>query len=389
MKPLQALFCADLHISEKISLLGRNTRGVDGERRSLADARRVLTRIHTIAVDNEVDVVVVVGDIFDRGRPTPAEYQVVLDWLTSCAGFFEVILVIGNHDQSSGVSSDALAPLEAAKIEGVYVEREATSYSYESVYEDSVSCLFSFLPYPSDKSQPGAEEDWATQESDRLSAQVEELALNSTRADGASILFAHHTFSGSDYGAERLVQPHDVQVTTQHNHAFDLVVAGHLHKAQAIPNGCYLGSTDCSGFLDEGHIPRVMLATIHQDSIDWGFVEDYEARRFISYDYTSTPVEVFDDIEPRDYIRFVGQVTEASALEEAQGWARELIRRGAGGARSDVKLVRHGEELPAVEERATLEDLFDAYNFARPDSIPEDVRPDVLALIKELIQDIA
>lgn len=97
---MKALHTSDWHV-------GRTIRG-----RSRADEHRaVLAEIVTQAGDNDVDLVLVAGDLFDSATPTPESEQIVYRTLLDLAEIAPVIAVAGNHDNPRRF--EALQPLLA------------------------------------------------------------------------------------------------------------------------------------------------------------------------------------------------------------------------------------------------------------------------------------
>src|SRR5215831_1164843 len=85
---MRFLHTADWHV-------GRQIRG-----RSRADEHvAVLAEIASIAADNEVDAVLVPGDLFDSAAPPPEAEQIVYRALLDLAASGATVVVLaGNHD---------------------------------------------------------------------------------------------------------------------------------------------------------------------------------------------------------------------------------------------------------------------------------------------------
>jgi exonuclease SbcD len=99
---VKLLHTADWHV-------GKQLRG----RSRLDEHRRVLAEIARVADDEQVDVALVVGDLFETTAPTPDAQRVVWDALLALrATGAEVVVVAGNHDNA--FAFDAFRPLCAA-----------------------------------------------------------------------------------------------------------------------------------------------------------------------------------------------------------------------------------------------------------------------------------
>jgi DNA repair protein SbcD/Mre11 len=99
---VKLLHTADWHV-------GKQLRG----RSRLAEHRKVLGEIARVAADEQVDVALVVGDLFETTVPAPDAQRVVWDALLALrATGAEVVVVAGNHDNA--FAFDAFRPLCAA-----------------------------------------------------------------------------------------------------------------------------------------------------------------------------------------------------------------------------------------------------------------------------------
>lgn len=89
---MNILITADLHINES---------------KRLDDTKTSLDFITEQVYKLEPDYLVVLGDIFDKRKPTPKEIQVLNKWLLKVRNYTkkEVVLLEGNHDQDNGISS--------------------------------------------------------------------------------------------------------------------------------------------------------------------------------------------------------------------------------------------------------------------------------------------
>jgi exonuclease SbcD len=95
---VKLLHTADWHV-------GRTIRG-----RSRDDEhRQVLAEIAAIAREEQVDLILVAGDIFDMAAPSPAAEEIVYRALLDLAEVAPVVMVAGNHDNPARLR--AVAPL--------------------------------------------------------------------------------------------------------------------------------------------------------------------------------------------------------------------------------------------------------------------------------------
>jgi DNA repair exonuclease SbcCD nuclease subunit len=87
-----SLVVADFHINES---------------KRLEDTIFLLDYIFKIIYENLpiIKNLYVLGDIFDKRRPTPKELKVLNEWLMKLNCRVPVYLIVGNHDQDNGISS--------------------------------------------------------------------------------------------------------------------------------------------------------------------------------------------------------------------------------------------------------------------------------------------
>jgi len=102
---MKIFICSDLHINEA---------------KRFEDTQVVLSAIVEQVKNLKPDHVFVLGDIFDKRRPTPIEMRCLNHWLLDIRNQVkEVILLEGNHDQDRGISS--LSYLSDLRIKGIRV----------------------------------------------------------------------------------------------------------------------------------------------------------------------------------------------------------------------------------------------------------------------------
>src|SRR5262245_12036657 len=104
---MKFLHTADWHV-------GKVLRGAD-RRKEQAD---VLREIATIAVSEQVDAVLVAGDVYENSSPTADAQRLVVQTLVALASRgIEVVVIAGNHDH--GGTFEAYRPL--MDVAGIHV----------------------------------------------------------------------------------------------------------------------------------------------------------------------------------------------------------------------------------------------------------------------------
>lgn len=91
MNSVKILHCADIHIDASESFLAENA-----EQRKF-ETLLTFERIIDIAVENDVKILAIAGDLFDNDNPSPTLVESVFSKIASAAGLY-IIYAAGNHD---------------------------------------------------------------------------------------------------------------------------------------------------------------------------------------------------------------------------------------------------------------------------------------------------
>lgn len=110
---MKILHTADLHIGKKIFELSM-----------IEDQKYILKQIYDIAVREQVDVVLIAGDVYDRAVPSTEAVSLLDDFLTSLIwAKIPVIMISGNHDSPERVAfADRILEKRGLYIAGNYCE---------------------------------------------------------------------------------------------------------------------------------------------------------------------------------------------------------------------------------------------------------------------------
>ena len=112
---MSTLFASDLHISEQ---------------RRLPDTEAALDFLVNTIIQKQPHYTVLLGDIFDKRKPTPMELRVFNKFLCKIKDRTEVIILEGNHDIDRDIST--LSYLQDLNVTGVLVVRPP--YEFGSFY---------------------------------------------------------------------------------------------------------------------------------------------------------------------------------------------------------------------------------------------------------------
>ncbi len=241
---MNILHTSDLHLGKRLF-----------DRERLAEQEEVLDEIVSICEREQVDLVLIAGDVFDTFLPSAEAEELFFRAVKKLAGARRaVVAVSGNHDD--GVRLAAGAPL--AEEEGIYIfgnrprvfptggsrpvrAVEAGEYYLVIGDEKGDRVYINALPYPNEaRFHEGRSEESFSEKMERWIARGEEGYRN----DMPHILLSHLFVAGGkvseserdiDLGGARAVP---VRLLPAEGY----VALGHLHRPQQIGNAVYSGS---------------------------------------------------------------------------------------------------------------------------------------------------
>jgi exonuclease SbcD len=241
---VKVLHTSDWHV-------GKTLRGRDRNDEMAA----VLAEVADVARREVVDLVLVVGDLFDTAAPTADSERIVYQALLDLAdeGRRQVVVVAGNHDNQRRLA--AVRPL--LDLGSVHVRPGLASAAEGGVLELEVAgerVRLALLPFLSQRWIVRADDLMALdadqhqgQYRARMAAVVEHLT-SGFDADAVNLVVAHLMVDGATMGGgER--SAHTVFEYSVPSSVFPpsctYVALGHLHRPQAVPGPCpirYSGS---------------------------------------------------------------------------------------------------------------------------------------------------
>ncbi|MGH3248078.1 MAG: metallophosphoesterase family protein, partial [Trebonia sp.] len=229
------LHTADWHV-------GKTLKGRD----RLDEQRAVLAEIASIAEANEVDAVLVAGDVYDLSAPSaPAQRLVVEALLRMRQAGAEVIVIAGNHDH--GPTFEAYRPLMGVAgitLAGTVRSAERGGVIRFTARSDGADTQVAVLPFLSQRYAVRAAEIVTNTPSENVRAydeQVRQVVASLTGGfggDTVNLVMSHLTCVGGKFGGgERSAQsifeysvPASIFPVAAH-----YVALGHLHRRQALP----------------------------------------------------------------------------------------------------------------------------------------------------------
>jgi len=292
----------------------------------LEDQAYILRQIVEIAKSQQVDAILVAGDIYDRSVPPASAVQLldrIVNEIIQDLGI-ALIIIPGNHDsaQRLGFASSQL------QQSGLYILGELSSISEPVILQDANGeVAFWGFPY----ADPANVRSVFTQEisthddaikllcdtvTGRFNAGQRNVALSHCFIDGSSESESERPLSIG--GADR--------VNWQHFDAFDYVALGHLHGRQFKGKACirYSGSPLKYSFSEEKHIKSVVIVELDakgQCQIEQVSLQPLHNMRSIEGQLSDILEAAITDAHADDYLLI--KLTDSHAILDVMGKLRE------------------------------------------------------------------
>jgi exonuclease SbcD len=234
--------------------LGKNLDGTKNSR--LEEQEKFLLEFVDIVEKNNIDMIIIAGDIYDNGNPPAKAEKLFYEVLkkVSAGGSRAVLVIAGNHDNPERLI--AAAPLASEQgivmlgtpksvVEtGRYGDFEvvASGEGWVELHINGEKLVAAALPYPSEKRlsevfvEKESDEERKQSYSERIGELFESLSSN-YRADTINIAASHIYVMGSDrsdserqieLGGSLAVEPSALPKKAQY------IALGHLHRPQKV-----------------------------------------------------------------------------------------------------------------------------------------------------------
>lgn len=257
--------------------LGRAFHGVD----MLPHQAAYLDHLLEVVESEDVDVVVVAGDVYDRGLPPVDAVTLASDALGRLArSRAQVVISSGNHDSARrlGFAADLLAHA------GIHLRTDATRLDHPVVLEDRHGPVaFYGLPYLDPEI---CKRDWdlpVRSHEATLSEAMRRVRADLLRRPGARSVVLSHAFvaGGQPSDSERDISVGGVdRVPVSVFDGIGYVALGHLHGQQTLrENVRYSGSPLAYSFSEAHHRKGSWLVDLDADGVDASFIAAPVPRR--------------------------------------------------------------------------------------------------------------
>ena len=348
---MRFLHIGDLHIGKK-----------HGEHRWIDEQRHAFAQLIDIAGREEVDAVLVAGDVFDRTQPPREALEMCEELYT---GFLEcgakVFVVPGNHDSAQQVAFCS----KITEAAGLYVAKaysgEIQAHRLEKGGETAFIHLLPFvrptdvrMALPERAGEVGSHDD-------AVRIALEEHALDRS---AVNVLVAHQFVTDGGDGpqtcdSESISVGGIDNVLASNFDAFDYVALGHLHGPQHVrrPEVRYCGSPVRYSFSEAGQRKVALIVDIAGGAVSTREVELEPIHRM--REITMSYEELRAGADSGDHEDYMHVTLTDSSLYDAGNKVRELYPNllKLDWAQAAEAGERSGLELGQLKE-LTLSGLF-------------------------------
>lgn len=401
LPPLKLLHTSDWHI-------GRTLYG----RKRYEEFEAFLTWLAETIEQNEIDALLVAGDVFDTSAPSNRAQELYYRFLCRVAASScrHIVVVAGNHDSPSFLN----APKELLKALDVHVIGSSTASPEDEVLvlrneQDAPELIVCAVPYLRDRDIRVAEAGESVEDKERKLidgirthyAAVAALAEQKREELGADIpiVGTGHLFTAGGQtvdgdGVRELYVGSLAHVTAGIFPAcFNYLALGHLHVPQKV-NGSetirYSGSPLPMGFGEAKQQKSVCQVEFHSTAASVQLID----------------VPVFQKLErvKGDWDGISNRILELSATD-SQGWLeviydgtevigdlRERLEAAMSGTQMEILRIKNNRiidrVLGQIHEEETLDDLNVNDVFERclaVHDVPEEQRPELLRAYQETV----
>lgn len=340
---------------------------------SRADEHRaVLAEIASIAAAEEVDLVLVAGDLFETAAPGPASEAIVYRALLDLAQVAPVVVIGGNHDNPRRLS--AVAPLlDLGRVRLLAQPARPDDGGVVDLDVSGVTVRLALVPFVSKRGIVRADQlmrDAAFELNqaydERMRAIIDGLTAGFA-GDTVNVICGHLFAAGGTLGGgER--SAHTIMDYSVASLAFPVtaqyVALGHLHRAQDIPGATrirYCGSPLQLDFGESGEAKSVSIVDLEPGApAAVREVPLTEGRRLRTITGTLSEIESASGTTDDDYLRIIVTDTRRAGLaDEIRSWFDSDEARVV-----DVQVRSVEDETSTTSRRpdnATPTELFSLY----------------------------
>ncbi len=376
---MRLLHCSDLHLGKRVH-----------ECSMTEEQRHILKQIASIAVAQQVDGIVIAGDLYDKLVPSIEAVGLLDEFLTSLwEQHLPVYLISGNHDSPERLSfGTQLLEQNDVYLAGVFTGK-AQHLSLQDAYGALELYLLPFI-------KPAVVRSFYPEESIETYEDAVRVALSHSDIDPQkrNVLVAHQFVTNNGREPERSdsetlsVGALD-QVDVSLFDGFDYVALGHIHGPQKIGRETvrYCGSPLKYSFSEWRHKKSVTIVELKEKgivSLEQIPLQPIHDLREIRGTLSSLlQPEVVAQGDPQDYLRVIltDEIPPYDPLGQLRQVYPNLLRLDF--ERNEIAAMESITAAQDVEEKTIMELFSDFYEMANDRSMNEAERAVMEQIWKE------
>lgn len=376
---MRLLHCSDLHLGKRVH-----------ECSMTEEQRHILKQIASIAVAQQVDGIIIAGDLYDKLVPSIEAVGLLDEFLTSLwEQHLPVYLISGNHDSPERLSfGTQLLEQNDVYLAGVFTGK-AQHLSLQDAYGALELYLLPFI-------KPAVVRSFYPEESIETYEDAVRVVLSHSHIDPQkrNVLVAHQFVTNNGREPERSdsetlsVGALD-QVDVSLFDGFDYVALGHIHGPQKIGRETvrYCGSPLKYSFSEWRHKKSVTIVELKEKgivSLEQIPLQPIHDLREIRGTLSSLlQPEVVAQGDPQDYLRVIltDEIPPYDPLGQLRQVYPNLLRLDF--ERNEIAAMESITAAQDVEEKTIMELFSDFYEMANDRSMNEAERAVMEQIWKE------
>jgi len=247
----KTLIIGDVHIGKGISI-GKSGNGYNSR---ILDQIKLLDWIIDIIHENNVEQIILTGDVFEEARPEYYLFQIFIDWLKRLElEGIDCHIISGNHDikRSGNIVTSVLDIISSLDFDHIFYHKNLTTIH-------TTGASFTLLPY---KDRRGMNVE-SNAEALKIIEECLSYEISSIPCNDKKVLIGHLALENSIYVGDEiddymneLICPLSLFLN------YDYTWMGHVHKPQIMnknPHISHIGSLDLSDFGETNHSKILIL----------------------------------------------------------------------------------------------------------------------------------
>ncbi|MBQ3565793.1 MAG: exonuclease SbcCD subunit D [Oscillospiraceae bacterium] len=312
---MKLLHLGDLHIGKIIYKFSM-----------IPDQRHVLEQVKNIAVENNVDVVMISGDVYDKNTPSVEAVKLFDEFLTDLVKLnLKVLIISGNHDSAERLSF-ASSLIEASDV---YISKQLTGDVKKVTFDDEHGNVnFYLLPFirPIDVRSIYPDEK-ITDYNQAVAKVVSEMNIDKSQRN---VILSHQFITNAKVSDSELLSVGGLDnVEADIYKDFDYAALGHIHSPQKMAENIrYSGSILKYSFSESRYDKSVPIIDIKEKgSVDVSLVPLVPLHDMIEiegeYNDIMSP-DFYKNIDTESYVRVI--LTNDTAEPDAMNKLRIIYK---------------------------------------------------------------